>query len=263
MVSSTQDNQNTSKFGTNIIALTVMVAAMMAVLIGLGAWQWQKVGPKTALVNQIEAGLSGQPIALESLLATAGTEARIGAGKEAGTNPAYRRVNLKGQLHTDTLFKLFATNNAGEAGYHHYARLERAEGKDVFVSLGWRPSRAGAVSEAVLADYASISLWSGVLLPAPTKGSFTPDNDIAANNWYWADMPAMAAELGAAPESIHTDFRIILDANTSLPSLPDGFLAEQLHINIPNNHFGYAMTWWGLALSLLIIYSVMLKRRLG
>ena len=44
---------------------------------------------------------------------------------------------------------------------------------------------------------------------------------------------------------------------------PGGYpIGGQTFVDIPNNHLGYAITWFGLALTLLIIFSIFAQRQL-
>ena len=80
--------------------------------------------------------------------------------------------------------------------------------------------------------------------------SFTPANEPARGAWYRRDPAEIAAHFGlvrAAP------FMIDAEAAPIPCGLPQG---GETRLIFPNNHLGYALTWFGLALALLCVFSV-------
>jgi surfeit locus 1 family protein len=80
------------------------------------------------------------------------------------------------------------------------------------------------------------------------KPSFmVPDNDEAANIFYWKDLDRMAASAGLPADKV-LPFFLDADATPVEGGLPRGGVTV---INLPNSHLQYAITWYGLALALL------------
>jgi surfeit locus 1 family protein len=94
--------------------------------------------------------------------------------------------------------------------------------------------------------------------PLSEKPSFiVPENQPAKNMFYWKDLSAMAASAGLPADKVLPFF---VDANNA-PNpggLPVGGVTL---INLPNNHFQYALTWYGLALVLLVVVAIRLRER--
>jgi len=82
----------------------------------------------------------------------------------------------------------------------------------------------------------------GVLRESETPGRFTPANDPAKGQWFTADVTAMARALGL--ERVRP-FRVA----TRPPPDP------------PNDHLQYAVTWYSLAVALVVIYLLSHRRR--
>ena len=59
--------------------------------------------------------------------------------------------------------------------------------------------------------------------------------------------------MGVAP------FLIDADASAAAGGWPKG---GQTTMSIPNNHFSYALTWFGLAITLVIVFGLFAVRRL-
>jgi len=90
----------------------------------------------------------------------------------------------------------------------------------------------------------------------PGARTFTPDDDPKTNVWYVRDPQAMAA---AKKWAVAAPFYIDQEA----PVPPGGApLPGKIEVHLPDNHLGYAITWFGLALGLAGVYVVWLARRL-
>ena len=95
--------------------------------------------------------------------------------------------------------------------------------------------------------------------PLAEKPSFiVPDNDLAKNVFYWKDLPAMTATAGLPAGATVLPFLIDAGAAPNPGGLPVGGVTL---IDLPNSHFEYALTWYGLALALLVIMGKRLANR--
>ena len=209
--------------------LTLFALLGLAILLWLGTWQWNKVGPKTALVQQVEAGLAQAPLPLSVLLA------------DTPSPGPYRRVELTGTFRDGEPLKRYGANKAGEAGYHLYALMDTDFGP-IVATYGWTPFATKPLPRPSITP----RFYSAITLNAGDQGSVTPDNDAATNNWYWTDIPAMAAALGAKDAR---PFLLVLEGEPTPELQP-----SQYRVDIPNDHFEYALTWYGLALTLIGVY---------
>jgi surfeit locus 1 family protein len=88
------------------------------------------------------------------------------------------------------------------------------------------------------------------------RNLFTPDNEPAANRWFWRDLLGMARS--TFPGGVIQVAPFFLEAEkTSVPGgWPEG---GQTRLEIPNNHLQYAGTWFLLAACLLVIYGVYVR----
>jgi surfeit locus 1 family protein len=215
------------------IALTLTVAVALGLLIALGTWQLQKSGPKTRLLAQIEAGLKAEPITLALHV-------------DDPTAIEYRKVSFKGMLYGSKSARVFGLNLAGQPGYFIYAPMKRPAGQVVIVNFGWIPLNSTADPKLPRAE----TKIRGVLLRSGVPGMMTPENRPADGVWYTADVHALAAYFGLGTKEYY-HFRIIADQITG-GAVP--LLGGQVIVVIPNNHFQYALTWYGLGLALVGVY---------
>ncbi|WP_374764392.1 SURF1 family protein [Yunchengibacter salinarum] len=210
--------------------LTVATLVALAILIVLGTWQARKVGPKTARVAELEAGLAAPPAPLHRL-------------ESAGTLAPYRRVTITGRFMDTPPIAVFGTNLDGEGGYHLYLPFLRDGSRPVLVSPGWVADRTAPVT--LPTDRLTVT---GVLRRGAQPGPFTPVNQPESGDWFTARMDEMADHFGLARV---LPYRVILQAGdwTAAP-----LRAGQVRVQIRNNHLEYALTWYGLGLALVAVY---------
>lgn len=214
-------------------AVSILTLIALAVLIGLGTWQAQKIGPKTELLASIERGLSAEPMELPVHL-------------DDPQSVLYRRVEFSGVAEDVAPVRVFATNLSGRPGYHLYKPVIRSYGRAVFVNFGWVPLELETLPDLPVGE---ITL-SGVLMKNPVAGSFTPPNDTARGIWYLADVHALADHYGLSSKDYYF-LRVFADHVGAPADLPRG---GQVRVDIPNDHFEYMLTWYGIGLALLGVY---------
>jgi surfeit locus 1 family protein len=99
---------------------------------------------------------------------------------------------------------------------------------------------------------------SGLLrLPPERKPSwFLPDNKPDRNFWFWVDLPAMARWAGV--DGPVAPYFVDAGPQANPGGLPIG---GQTHIELPNDHLQYAITWFALAIGLTTVYLVFHHQR--
>lgn len=215
-------------------SLAALVA--FAVLLSLGTWQIERLQWKEDLIAQRSAQLAAPP---EVLPAQSPNWAALD----------FRKVSTRGTFRHD-LEQLFgASTYQGELGHHVLTPLVRAEGSAVLVDRGWVPAdrahpaarREGQIEDPV--TITGIARYRG----DDQAGWFTPANQPEDLMWFSYDLPALEQALGLPllPVVIEADDR------PNPGGLPIGGLTR---IALPNNHLQYAITWYGLALTLVGVY---------
>jgi surfeit locus 1 family protein len=101
----------------------------------------------------------------------------------------------------------------------------------------------------------------GLARASEHKTWFTPDNDPAANRWFWRDIPGLIASLKREEATRAAPF--LVEAEASGPPVPGGWpKAGVTHLNLANRHLEYALTWFSLAVALAVIFVVFARSRL-
>jgi len=85
---------------------------------------------------------------------------------------------------------------------------------------------------------------------------FTPADDPARGNWFTRDPQAVAAAKGLGPVA---PFYVAQESPVPPGGLPK---PGALRAALPNNHLQYALTWFGLALTLVGVFGAWLTVRL-
>src|SRR5262245_19712471 len=107
---------------SGLILLTLFSTAALAVLIGLGVWQLQRLQWKEGLLAEIETRTHAEPVSLKDAVAR----------DEAGEGISYLRVRVEGKFDNAKERYLFAVSD-GTPGWHVIAPLETPDGGVVLV----------------------------------------------------------------------------------------------------------------------------------
>jgi surfeit locus 1 family protein len=231
------------------VGMTIAVVVALALLIGLGVWQLQRLKWKEALLAHVAALQTAPALPLEPAL----------DALAQGRDVSYTRVRaICPGLAKAPFLQLYGLKD-GEAGYRLVSAcaVQSDRYRTVLVDRGFVADTTAARPPVDAADQAPVAVTG--ILREPDKASFlAPANNVAANRWFSRDVPAMVHALGAPQPAAP----VFLFAETS--TNPD-FAALQpapLPTNIPNRHLEYALTWFGLAAALVGVYAAgLLKRR--
>jgi surfeit locus 1 family protein len=214
----------------------------IAVLSGLGLWQLQRLAWKEALLAEIVARATARPITLAAAL----------AADDDADDIDFVNVECTGTyLPAETKF-MIQTFDAGP-GWQVVTPFRSSDGIFVLVDRGVVPDTMRAT---VATPAEPVELLGIVRRHGAGRGPFTPDNDDAANIWYWWDVPAMLAlsdipaDLKVAPFVVQL-LPVEGDATFPRPQRPDAGLRS--------NHLQYAITWFALALVLAAVATLYVR----
>jgi surfeit locus 1 family protein len=215
--------------------------AALAILVALGMWQLQRRAWKEELIAAVEARLAAEPIPFAEAVARA----------EAGEAMEYQPVFLDGAYAHDRAAGVFGTYE-GKAGVYLFVPLLIADGSIVYVNRGFTP-QAG---EKALSEPDGALRVIGLLRRAEEKRGIeravAPQDQPADNLFFTRDPRMLAATQGPSAPAWYVDSKGLESAGP----WPKGGLTR---VEFPNRHLEYALTWFGLAASLVgvfIAYSV-------
>jgi surfeit locus 1 family protein len=230
----------------SLLAPTLFTLAGVALLIGLGSWQLQRLHWKEGLIARRHAGLAAPPVPLPRRLATA-------------RDLEFHPVRATGIFRNDHELYLVAIDARGDPGFHVLTPLQLSDGGSVLIDRGFVPEERKAPASRALGEPAGEVTVTGLLrLPSNRKPNwFVPDNRPEEDEWFYVDLPAMAAAAGMAQP---LPFLMDADAAPNPGGYPQG---GQTLTDLPNDHLQYALTWYGLAGVLLVYYIALVLRRRG
>lgn len=227
---------------SGLLKLTAATLAGLAVLIGLGMWQLQRLEWKQGLIARIEARTERKPISLESAIELSET---IG-------NPSYIPVHAEGRFHHKRERYLYAISLDGEPGWHVITPLETVDGTIVLVDRGFVPEALRDPKTRPGGQIQEVVTVTGLIRTPEKPSLFIPENDQAANQWFSRDLGAMTRSM--FPGGTVQVAPFFLEAKDG--EVPGGWpKGGQTRLRLTNNHLQYALTWFGLAACLAAVYG--------
>lgn len=229
----------------------ILGLVVFAMLVGLGAWQVQRLHWKESLLAAIDQRTRAQPLPLgdiETLYRTTGDVDYM----PVTTTGVFRHG---GERH-------FLATWKGQSGFFVFTPLELADGRFVFVNRGFVPYDLKDQSKRPQGQVeGEVSVTGLARNPLSQKSSvLLPDNDLAKNVFYWKDRDGMARSANLRAGAVVLPVFIDADASPNLGGLPVGGVTM---IDLPNNHLQYAVTWYGLAAALAAVLAAWFWRRRG
>lgn len=217
--------------------MTVFAVPSLVLLLGLGTWQVARMQWKNALIDEFTARARGEAIQPPA------------EGDAAGLR--FQRLALAGEWVHDAEIQLTGRTFEGSPGYHLVTPLRLDDGRVLMVNRGWVPEdNRRPESRPETLDAGRREVDAILRLPA-RRGYFVPENDPARDDWFTLDIADIAAHRDLGPEVI-TAYRADAVRPAGPYSLPIG---SGVGIDIPNNHWHYALTWYGIALALVGVYA--------
>ena len=166
----------------------------------------------------------------------------------------FAKVRLDGHLRGD-LAALYAaevhdTRNGPVIGGQLIEPLERAGADPVLVDRGWVPEAQWQATPTP----AGITSVVGFVHPAEHAGWFAATDNPAQRRFYTLDPQAIGAALGLKAVA---PFVLVAMGPAPAGQYPEP--AQHLP-RPPNNHLQYAITWYGFAITLLVIFFLYARK---
>jgi surfeit locus 1 family protein len=224
---------------------TLFTIPALIILVGLGSWQVQRLHWKEGLIAQRDRMVAAPPIAPPQTL-------------EAEQNQ-FRHVADDGVLLNDKEIFLAAASEGGGSGYQVLTPLQEPDGRIIFVNRGFIPLELKDPAKRAAGEPSGPVHIAGLLRvpPAEKPTFFLPNNRPDLDLWFWVDLPAMAKAAGV-PDT--APFYIDADKTPNPGGWPQGGVTN---LELPNDHLQYAITWFSLAIALVVIYVLYHRKNSG
>ena len=239
----------------SLVAPGLASLVVLAILVGLGTWQVRRLFWKQELIQQIHERALARPL-------TPPPESRWPAWSAA--EDEFTRTEATGTFRHDreTLVHGLASGarpGTPLQGFYVVTPLVLDTGGTVLVNRGFVPTELADPARRAPGQVAGETAVVGLLRASEVRGAFVPASDPARGEWFVRDIPAIAAARGLTRVA---PFLVEADATRPNPGgWPRG--GQLLRPDLPNNHLGYAFTWYGLALCLAGVFAVFARRRLS
>lgn len=190
----------------------------LIVLLSLGIWQIQRLNWKLAIIQQIDARVDADPVALPE--------------NPDAVRDKYLSVSVTGAMMAQEVHVLVSRKRVG-AGYRIISLFVTDDGRQVMVDRGFTPTGKKLAPRTI--GEAQIT---GNLHWPDEIDAFTPKPELTSNIWFARNVPDMARALESEPVLIIARSR----TDPAVTPLPVDSSA------ITNDHKQYAITWFLLAL---------------
>jgi surfeit locus 1 family protein len=244
-----------------LVLPTVFALGALAILCGLGTWQLQRLHWKRDLVALMASRIKGPVLDLAQITA-------LDCFRPASdTDPCeYLNVRLKGRFrHEDERHVFIALDGRGGGpsgpGFWVFTplELEAAAGISIYVNRGFTPQALKVPAQRRMGQIEGIVEVTGVLRRPEPRGTFSAGNDAARNIWF-VRSPSEFQGAGTPRGGMVKD--VYVEQTSPSPAAGAPPFVVPMRLELPNRHLEYAMTWFGLAATLIGVYIAFVFARL-
>lgn len=212
--------------------------------LALGTWQVQRLIWKENLIASIEQSQTGEPVTA------------LPSDADALKALEFHYVNLDGAWLPSHEFTIAVRYFQGHIGYHVVTPFQLSDGRVVMVNRGWVPSDLKEPSTRPETAVAGESSVQGMLRYGADRNYFTPISQPEKNMWFARDVDVMAKTAGF--ENAVPEVSIDLVGEQDPRNLPVPFSGS---IHLRNDHLSYIITWYGIALGILVIFHLYHRKK--
>ena len=184
---------------------------------------------KLDLINQIENSLKVEPIELQNV-----------------EKKNYLRIKTSGQIDFKKQIYLYNLNETGKPGFEVINPIKIGK-ENYLINRGWISFDKKNKPEINIIDQKKII---GTLMLQSKSSSFKPKNEIDKNYWFTLDREDILKFTGRN----FSKYIIYLNGSYENPR------PKLITAKISNNHKKYAITWFSMAISILLIYLYFRKK---
>ena len=198
-------------------------------LLSLGSWQLYRLNWKLNLLSEIDSSLKNDPVEFSKV-----------------NKKNYLRIKTSGIVDFNKQIYLYNLNESGKPGFEVINPII-INNENYLINRGWIPFDKKDKPEINLINERNII---GTLKLQHKASTFKPENDINKNYWFTLNREDIFKYTGKK----FSDYIIYLNGDYKLPK------PKVITANISNNHKKYAITWFSMAISILLIYLYFRKK---
>jgi surfeit locus 1 family protein len=211
----------------------LFLALFITLFCVLGTWQLYRLQWKMELISEITFGLNSTPVTYSNSI-----------------KKNYQRVISNGSYNFKDQIYLYSLNEKGKPGFDVITPFETISKEIVLVNRGWIPKELKYFAE--INSIQGSTKVTGLLRKIYKANIFKPDNDIKNNIWFSVNLDDLEKFTGKK----FSNFIIYLEDLDMQAPLP-----RKITVEVPNNHLKYAITWYSIAISILLYYLYFRKKK--
>lgn len=214
-----------------------------AFLCYLGGWQVQRLAWKEALIENVETARADNTL----------TAADLPNDADAYPPLRFRFAHVEGEFLHENELHMAARYHKGQLGYHLFTPLKMSDGRLLMVNRGWLPT-LGKEQEMRPETLPKGKQSLKVMIRTQTdRNKFTPINQPEDNIWFGRDIDEMVEATGLDLLPVTVD--VVGEQGRNVYPAP-----SKGEIKLRNDHFSYAVTWFGIAIGWAVMFRVWRKR---
>ena len=213
----------------NKFLFSVFVYLIILILLSLGFWQLYRLNWKLNLISEIENSLKNDPVELSK------------------TNKKnYLIIKASGEIDFGKQIYLYNLNESGKPGFEVINPIV-IDNQNYLINRGWIKFDQKNNPEINSFNQQNII---GTLKLQSKASLFKPENDLKKNYWFTLNRDDIFTFTGKR----FSNYIIYLNGDYDYPK------PKVITANISNNHKKYAITWFSMAISILLIYLYFRKK---
>ncbi len=218
---------------SDLVLPALLALAAIVTFIGLGTWQVQRKAWKEALIESLEQRLSAPPVDLPS---------RERWAKLDPAKDEFRHVKFSAAFVPTAEALVYTSGSAlrrdvSGPGYWVFAPAQLTTGGIVVINRGFVPEGRQDPATRAVATVAGTADFVGVMRWPESRGVFSANDDAAHNLWFTREPAGIATPSSGLPR------------------------AGPLTATLRNEHLQYAITWYGLASVVAVMFAYWLRGR--
>ena len=197
----------------------------------LGTWQLYRLDWKNSLITEITEGLNSEPVLYSY-----------------SSVKNYQRFILEGEFDYSNQLYFYSLSTKSEPGFDVFTPYKLKDGNFVLVNRGWIKKE---LKNKVEINQNQSSKIIGVAKTEFKINIFKPENEPKNNIWFSINFDEFETQLGI---KLNRAIFYLDDKNINLPK------PREINADLPNNHLKYALTWYSIAISILLYFLYFRKK---
>ena len=214
------------------ISFSIFVFFSILLFCSLGTWQVYRLQWKLELISEINNGLNSEPVFYSNVDVI-----------------NYQKVKFNGIFNFEKQIYLYSLNSKGTPGYDIITPIKINSNEILLVNRGW--INKDLKGNKSINNIKSNS-FEGIIKKITKPNPFKPENDIKNNIWYSLKLEDLENFTGYKLNN----FVLFLQNNQN--NLVKNKIVSP---DLPNNHLKYAITWYSVALSILLYFLYFRKKQ--